>query len=252
MKLILPTLTLVSFISADRNSRIQNLLTTLKSQLENTPVNSNDENAPFPMMGNQMGRKINSNDVQIINGYGCWCNFDNQKNGKGVPVDEYDTICKTLFDNYHCIEMDQEAENDVCDLENQEYTSALGSGQFDITISSERLIYECQVANPNNNCGMRLCIAEGNFVIGMLKLPFQQLIFPDSFSFGHGNGFDVNSCSFGGIAVESEVSCCGQLPKRFPYRTLDGGRACCNGRTYNTITATCCQDGTVSKGSSCF
>merc|ERR1712048_1229974 len=87
-------------------------------------------------MGNQMGRKINSNDVQIINGYGCWCNFDNQKNGKGVPVDEYDTICKTLFDNYHCIEMDQEAENDVCDLENQEYTSALGSGQFDITISS--------------------------------------------------------------------------------------------------------------------
>ena len=68
MKLILPTLTLVSFISADRNSRIQNLLTTLKSQLENTPVNANDENAPFPMMGNQMGRKINSNDVQIIKG----------------------------------------------------------------------------------------------------------------------------------------------------------------------------------------
>ena len=70
------------------------------------------------------------------------------------------------------------------------------------------------------------------------------MIIPDE-NYAHDNGFDPDmSCIPTPGLPPSEVTCCGEYPNRFAYKTLDGDRGCCNGRTYMTVFKECC-DGQV-------
>ena len=56
---------------------------------------------------------------------------------------------------------------------------------------------------------------------------------------------DMNGGSNGGWNEESEKICCGSYPVRFPFRTMNGERACCGEKTFNTQLLSCCEDGSV-------
>lgn len=43
-------------------------------------------------------------DIDRINGYGCWCHFEEHTiGGRGEPVDFVDAECKSLHNSYDCM-----------------------------------------------------------------------------------------------------------------------------------------------------
>merc|ERR1711990_341787 len=81
-----------------------------------------------------------------INGYGCWCYFQ-QFAGKGTPVNEVDQICKVLQQGYECafIDGEEDAAEPTCIAFEIEYTSG-------ITVGTETVEVECANRNSSNNC----------------------------------------------------------------------------------------------------
>ena len=95
-----------------------------------------------------------------------------------------------------------------------------------------------------DDCAQRVCIVEGAFVTKILDIFFHGAAFDDSFK--HSKGFDVeNECQISN-SVLGERRCCGDYPHRSPYRTMDGKRSCCHGKTFNTERYSCCRDGSIS------
>merc|ERR1739847_158184 len=60
-----------------------------------------------------------------LNGYGCWCYFEENPNGstertgigygKSNPVNAYDSACKKLAGGYECVVADQAAAGQSCE-----------------------------------------------------------------------------------------------------------------------------------------
>jgi hypothetical protein len=183
-----------------------------------------------------------ANAVAQLDEYGCWCYFyDNVGRGKGTPVDEIDGFCKILGDGYQCAIIDSEGEGLSCIPWEVAYSSGTGAGV--------NLAAACNTNNPDDNCAARACAVEGQFVDSLFAflLSGSQINYND---FGHNNGFDAATdagCPVkkGTPGVSGEKLCCGAYPTRFPFKTLDGDRACCGGRTYNTQLLNCCSPGQV-------
>ena len=204
-----------------------------------------------------------ANAVNSLDEYGCWCYFyDNVGRGKGQPVDEIDGFCKTLADGYTCAIIDQELEGESCVPWEVDYNPGTGAGV--------NLLASCNSLN-DNNCARYACTVEGQFVDNLFAflLSGSQI---DYNTYGHSNGFDpghnegcpVKGCyqppegnlpynpgAFGldvGPVITyrcnnysaREKRCCGAYPFRFPFVTLEGERACCGSRTYNTNLLNCC------------
>merc|ERR1711881_492185 len=181
--------------------------------------------------------------IEKLDEYGCWCYFyDNVGRGKGTPVDEIDGLCKTLHDGYVCAMIDAEEENaDECIAWEVPYNGGQGAG-------ADRLA-SCTLNNPGANCAIRACSVEGIFVDNLFAFTLggNQINYDE---FGHeeannGEGFDPShdaGCPVkpGVKGASGEKKCCGAYPNRFPYKTLDGARDCCGGRTYNTEILNCC------------
>ena len=116
---------------------------------------------------------------------------------------------------------------------------------------TDQSIYDsCMFSNGNvDNCAVKVCTVEVSFLREWW--PIQQQVFKETFDpemkrLSHAENFDTSAeCNInrGGY---SERQCCGSYPARFPFRTLDGDRACCDNRTYQTSTFECCDDSTVS------
>merc|ERR1711879_404972 len=176
---------------------------------------------------NMMGPTLSS-----INGYGCWCYFGTGSHGQGrsKPANDVDAFCRTMANGYDCVIMDN---SDECVPWEVDYSSA--------PQSLENLVEECNARN-DNDCAVGACIVEGAFV---LKI-FQSFISGNQHDskYLHGNGFNVaEECQVEG-GVASEKACCGEHPNRRPFRVMDGNRACCGDRTYDTRALQCC-DGNV-------
>merc|ERR1712066_59749 len=189
-----------------------------------------------------------ANAIQNFDEYGCWCFFyDNVGRGKGTPVDELDGFCKTLADGYACIALDNEIEGaEDCIPWEVHYNPGGGAG---------RDRHEsCTIANPGaSNCAIRACSVEGIFVDNVFAMLLSGAQ-ADFEQFSHAQGFD-NGIYAGcptyyaktGIKVDygGEKACCGHYPNRFPFKTLQGGRACCGSRTYSTDLMNCCANGQI-------
>ena len=175
-------------------------------------------------------------------GYGCWCYFyDDVGRGKGTPVDEIDSFCKTLNEGYECAIRDSEDEGLSCIPWEVDYLPGLGVGQ--------NLYKSCKELNSDDMCKTRACAIEGHFTNNLVAILLSGN-FMDYASFGHFDGFDASHD--GGCPVKSGIkgvsaskNCCGAYPLRFPYKNLDGERACCGTRTYNTQLLNCCENGQV-------
>ena len=175
--------------------------------------------------------------------HGCWCYFSNsQGKGKGKPIDFLDEMCKVLHDGYECAMRDAEEEGTTCIPWEVNYTAALGN-DINLTIAEE-----CYQLNLGNNCAIRACSIEGNFIRNLLEVFVSGEGVDENLK--HENGFDVQEkCvvkkSSGTNAANTatpntEKSCCGTYPDRFPYKTGGGERQCCGYRTFNSLTLKCC------------
>lgn len=158
-----------------------------------------------------------------INDYGCWCYFeDHHGSGRGPVVNDVDLFCRALHQGYDCAIMDGIDTNDPCVPWSVGYTSRPSNVNDIVT--------QCQDENQHSQCSINACIVEAYFVINI----FQSFLAGNQHSeiFLHNNGFDVdvNCPVIHGQASDKE--CCGEYPFRHPYKTLDGGRACCNSETY--------------------
>lgn len=180
--------------------------------------------------------------VAKLNEYGCWCYFYNDHGrGKGQPVDETDGFCKTLHEGYECAMRDAEDEGNSCTPWEVSYVS--GTNQV------EGVAAACATNNAGDNCAIAACTVEGFFVETIFAFAFSGSQ-ADFDSFEHAKGFDAGTdagCPVkkGTPGTSSEKGCCGAYPHRYPFKTLDGERACCGTRTYNTNILKCCGNGQV-------
>lgn len=188
--------------------------------------------------------------IQSINGYGCWCYFqDNHGSGRGLPVNEVDNQCKILHDGYTCILMDAEFESQNCTPWDVQYNSATGLGL--LADDSERnssleeaLRLKCKRANKKSNCAARACMVENYFVVRMFRLFLQGVTFDPTVKHSIGIFDPKKDCPIKD-GLKSDKACCGDYPLRFPYKSLNGDRGCCVDKTFNAAALVCCEDGSI-------
>lgn len=182
--------------------------------------------------------------VSAINGYGCWCYFqDEHGKGRGTPKNEVDRLCKILQDGYSCIIMDS---NSTCTPWDVAYQAGTGLGLAANDPENDSLEFavqsSCQAANTGNDCATRACMVESYFVMRMFGLFLGGVNFDPNLKHDLG-GFEVyDECPLNGIGVEAEKECCGNYPLRYPYKveTMNGNKACCGDKTYRSDLMMCC------------
>jgi len=187
-----------------------------------------------------------STSLSAINGYGCWCYFaDDHGKGHGPAQNRMDEICKVLHDGYECAILDGEDESQSCEPWTVDYNGStiLGDSNDDVQV-------ECESKN-DNNCAVRACVIENNFILSVFAEFLSGSIFDPSKK--HEFGFNVETeCVFpvggGGSAggdgkdYPKEKACCGTYPVRYPFYHINGHRACCGEKTYSTTTYQCCEE----------
>lgn len=218
-------------------------------------------------------RALTKADMAVMNNYGCWCYFEeNIFKGHGQPQDEVDGFCKILNDGYNCIYIDGIQDLDTstsCDPTTVQYNSIF-NGLNVYSMEEETIASECLRRNPDNLCSSSTCAVESLFIKSYMKYAVGGGTFDTSLK--HENGFDsqgtcahlpqksteiiesnglestdvTNTSQTSKTAQTAERSCCGQYPKRYPFHTYNGDRACCVNKTYNSILNQCCEDGSVS------
>merc|ERR1712038_477620 len=191
-------------------------------------------------------------DIQY---YGCWCYLDETwDQAKGPVQDGLDQECKNLVMNYRCLVMDALDRGETCDPHAQQYT------EYNLFGGSEQLVTECNLENKddeNAQCRIDLCISDGEFTLNLFSLMFQaggiaasqppydptmthpnNANSPGTFIVGDECKYDYRG------AGRSDKECCGTYPARFPFKTFNGDKACCDtqegGRTYSTLVNQCC------------
>lgn len=196
------------------------------------------------VMANQSStdRTLPQHQMNLISSYGCWCFFENAHGpGKGKPVDEIDGFCRTLHDNYQCAIMDGEAQSTDCTPWAIGYNSAFGGG-IPPEMTMEGIVAECNRQNPSDTCMVWACKAEGWFVQEYLLYALSGGTI--NLANRHENGFNHDEeCPVLPLGIYSPIACCKDYPQRFPYKTRNGDRGCCGGKTYNALTMDCCSDG---------
>lgn len=183
--------------------------------------------------------------LSAINGYGCWCYFaDEHGKGKGTPVNRMDEICKVLHDGYECAILDGADESEECEPWTVDYTGSTLLGSTD-----QEVVIECERENTDN-CAVRACVVENNFILAVFAEFFAGTVFDPSFK--HEYGFNpVTECpahpgnngNAGGDGNDyiKEKACCGSYPVRYPFFHINNHRACCGEKTYSTTTYQCCE-----------
>lgn len=188
--------------------------------------------------------------IESINGYGCWCYFqEDHGKGKGQPANEVDASCKWLHDGYTCILMDSEAEGDDCTPWDVEYSGATGLGVSAANINNDSVEYairkSCNKNNKKSKCGERSCKVESYFVLNLFRHFLAGVLFDPSLKHSLGLFDPKNDCPIKAGKSKSDKACCGDYPLRFPYKHLNGDRNCCNGATYNAVVLQCCENGSI-------
>jgi len=195
-----------------------------------------------------------------LNGYGCWCYFEENPNGatertgigygKSNPVNAYDSGCKKLMGGYECIVADQAAAGQACEPWTVAYnlpTLACLTGGSDSTTCCSN------AGNTPGTCGFLACVVERDYVITFLDLQGQGVPI-NAATFGHDNGFDQAGagCPITKGVRNPTTACCGAYPDRYPYKTLNGARQCCEnsgvGITFMAAAWDCCSDGVGPNG----
>lgn len=209
------------------------------------------------MRGRSISSNFANNFINALSNYGCWCYFgENVGKGRGPAVDEWDQACKVLGQGYECAVMDGASENEPCEPWSQETVPDWKTSNlliFNYIGDPAGLKHRCEQDNAGNNCAIRTCIIEGNFLLEYTRLSFSNTPAPNPIH-KHENGFDpqdqINCPINTQINGEAEEACCGFYPERRPFRLKLGERECCEqnniATVYRASLFSCCPDGSIS------
>lgn len=213
-------------------------------------------------------------ELENLWNYGCWCNFgEDIGKGAGIPVNEYDEICRDMQKCIRCAQVDGDGAGGACDIYQVSYnTSFTMSSGFGLTANCE--------TNNNNYCSEHMCSCEMNLLSKLMDILWAG-VFHDH-NYHHNNGFDWdancpttnpnnnnnnngnsgnnvggggNNPGNGGPSTPPST-CCGYYPDRAHMSTTE---ACCLSTNnppgvnlaYNPITHLCCNDGDYVAEGSC-
>lgn len=235
-------LSITALVNADMD-RIKSLLN--KRQRQNYKLLKEEKTIQRRNSDSNKLRKIGLDD---INGYGCWCYFDNPKDGRGAPIDPVDERCKALSQGYACAIHDYKEATGKNDCVPWEVKYNLGTLLVDL--SKNKLVAACQREN-HDLCAQYACMVEGAFVEAIFNYWFKE---GGTFEHDnrHINGFDPNAnCP---INIDNNMvqrECCGELPHRFPYKPI-ATRACCGSHTYDVVLQECCEHNVLMPAGTCL
>lgn len=176
--------------------------------------------------------------------YGCWCNYENYKAGRGQTLDQFDGYCKKLHDNLLCIE-----EQHSCNAMTTEYViGGLARNLWEVYDAyiqndgeqvdrrTKHLIHACTLKNKGDTCAQEICMADMQFLVDMHLFAqyYDQPIWEHLDTNFRWNHTDVSEnkierkCRPIVTHVEkSNIGCCGSTPFRFRY-DLNKGKSCCH------------------------
>jgi len=207
--------------------------------------------------------------LNFLNGYGCWCNFDNYKAGRGKPKDIYDQACKRLHDNYLCIEEEFASNGEECYPAEINYVSAMIYVYISDAIFAKimdlptkynkksRFEDYCRNKNKGNQCAIEACLAEAHFLYDISPYYGYPPGYPNApstiLSHTMNPGFNVQldcpvDIHMGRNNNNFNTQCCGSTPNRIRYHTSN--KECCSYSEdiFNPLLSCCSTDGVKKLG----
>lgn len=179
--------------------------------------------------------------------YGCWCNFDssyyNSKNGKGSPVDAWDSNCKNLKKGYDCVILDAA---DAGDLTCEPWTET-----YDIVLPQLESIHLLEgtcsltIDSATEVCKYNTCLVETYYVAVVAEWILRDanagetnwlIDTVNSEENLHANGFVQSDECVSTKGTQSPIECCGIYPSRYPFRTF---YKCCDSTNKLQQAGTC-------------
>lgn len=190
-----------------------------------------------------------------IQNYGCHCFPHSSKaaGGTGEAVDSMDLLCRKLYRCHKCVELEKSG----CDPHRGNYRHHVednGDGTNTIV---------CDNINDTDeeHCKMAQCLCDADFAYQMGEV-YSDMDYNTFFWLNpkwvrqqNNNGNPVMdydaTCTIGGVHEAPDMCCGDDFPNKAPY--FSGARSCCasSGRTYNTISEKCCDNGDILPIGSC-
>lgn len=213
----------------------------------------------------QTNRDLRDQNFGNLNGYGCWCYFDDKVgNGKASPVDPIDNECRNLHRNYECAIADH---GETCVPWSVTYFPVLGTSfiaqQGSITAACH---HTNTVLTQFGDCAKTACIIETHFTNEYTTITqsynpnfatFSHHIFqagtnpPNTVIIGSNPNFDPEKKCKSIRKYEKDKSprqCCGVYPTRYPFKAFSyqptKTQACCVDEVYS-VNNQCCVSGSV-------
>merc|ERR1712018_612390 len=147
----------------------------------------------------------------------------------------------TLNQCYQCIKIDGQTDDDYsCEPYSTNYTVP-----YHKSVIEEGVVLACTQANPGNQCAIRTCCCDTNFVTELLDHFFSEVTFDPSLKHENNWSFEDNCPKKDGPGCDDcWWECCGVYPFRFPYRNKPGGtkKGCCGSTVYDMEKYECCPD----------
>lgn len=260
IKISFITDTLIEKGVLDGNAR--NERETTSSLTTNSPIFREITEEP-PIAGadfsNNTVTGIPDSILEIVVGYGCYCNFlsGEYEKANGRPADGLDQICKGWHTGYFCARID----NEECSAMDVDYVSVT-QNQFDANnyiffpsfdpfttaVLTDEILADCEVANNFDGCKTQACLIDSTFVAFVMAYVMESEVagqFP----------IPGTPCPVIDPTRAPEhgppLACCGTEAERFPFLTDNGNRACCGTITYEVALFDCCDAGSSLISVSC-
>merc|ERR1712048_94242 len=262
----------LQIINAVKNIKIADITKTLieqglieKSSIYTltTPPSDFRELTSAPFAGadfsNNSASGIPDTILDIVIGYGCYCNFLSGEFEKahGKPADGLDAICKGWHTGYFCARFD----NEECEAMEVDYVSVTQDqfaaynyivfpsfDPFSTDVLTDQILADCEVANNFDACATQACLIDSTFVAMVMAYVMESEVaglFPIP-------GTPCPEVEPTRIPEHGPpLACCGTEAERFPYLTDNGNRGCCGSVTYEVGLFDCCDPATSLISVSC-
>merc|ERR1711881_34863 len=189
--------------------------------------------------------------------YGCYClaalhesEGEFPPKQKGAPIDGVDAACKVQQDCYTCMSMDEDVK-ESCTTDARYHFDLTEDSNDPGNVDKRDMVctdkFVSEGGNKKTHCKRAVCECDRGLAIRLRDAE------PDWDANNHklwgAPGFDDSVCdgscsdpgNCGGGSVRDQ--CCGDYTDwgfKFPFSTLNGDRACCGKKTYNTNFFDCC------------
>jgi hypothetical protein len=212
-------------------------------------------------------RSLLSTSFANVNGYGCWCFFDDKVgNGHGQPLDPIDAECQNLHKGYECAIADY---GETCVPWSVTYFPVTGTPFIQQHGSiSAACIHTNTVLTQFGICAATACIIESHFISEYTTIT--QTYNPNFAAFSHNifapgtnppNTQVIGQSNFDHYAKcktyrkyekdKSPRKCCGTYPFRYPFKAFSyqptKRQECCDGTIFKFADACCIGNNVVSR-----